>query len=117
MTDDINVPDFIETIGEDAADALLELLEVGEMRMVADADGADAEDVDYEIARLRLGVAINDWTHGQLTLALLDGYGFLKHDGCRDCFRLSELGVEALEFMRGVEGDEIEVVVDTKGMN
>jgi hypothetical protein len=51
----INIPDFIATIGPDAADMLLELLEIGEMRMVADAEAADPEDVDYDIARLRLG--------------------------------------------------------------
>jgi hypothetical protein len=113
----INIPDFIATIGPDAADMLLELLEIGEMRMVADAEAADPEDVDYDIARLRLGCAMNDWGHAQLTLALLDTHGFLEHGGCRDCFRLSELGIEALEFMRGVDGDgvEAEIVVDGKG--
>jgi hypothetical protein len=103
--------EFFAGIGPDAAGIFRELLEIGEMRMVADADDAEFEAVDYEIADLRLGCALNNWDHGQLTLALLDGYGFLSgvHE-CLHCFRLTDLGLEALEYLRASDG-----VVETDG--
>jgi hypothetical protein len=114
----MTIHEFIDALEPDEIDALREILEIGESRMWDELD-----ENDELIATLKLHAELNDYHHRQLTLALLDGYGFIECclDCGRDNFCLTAIVEELLEALREMRdaANAAEVIVDaeTKRLN